>query len=53
MNIPEEFLKNQTFDSRAIGFNRQLIPNMIGGGKHGDTNIGYKFMADGKVWVSL
>ena len=53
MNIPEEFLKNQTFDSRAIGFNRQLLPSMINGGKHGDTNIGYKVMADGKVWVSL
>jgi enterochelin esterase family protein len=53
MNIPEEFLKNQTFDSRAIGFNRQLLPTMINGGKHGDTNIGYKVMADGKVWVSL
>ena len=53
MHIPEEFLKNQTFDSRAIGFNRQLIPGMINGGKHGDTNIGYKVAADGKVWVSL
>ena len=27
MNIPESFLKNQTFDTRALGFNRQLIPN--------------------------
>ena len=53
MNIPECFLKNQTFDSRAIGFNRQLIPSMINGGKHGDTNIGYKVYPDGKVWVSL
>ena len=53
MNIPEQFLKNQTFDSRAIGFNRQLIPSMINGGTHGDTNIGYKVMPDGKVWVSL
>ena len=53
MNIPECFLTNQTFDSRAIGFNRQLIPNMINGGKHGDTNIGYKVYPDGKVWVSL
>ena len=53
MDIPEEFLKNQTFDSRAIGFNRQLLPTMINGGKHGETNIGYKVMADGKVWVSL
>ena len=53
MNIPEDFLTNQTFDSRAIGFNRQLIPNMINGGKHGDSNIGYRVMADGKVWVSL
>ena len=50
MNIPEKFLTNQTFDSRAIGFNRQLIPNMINGGKHGDTNIGYRVMPDGKVW---
>ena len=38
MNIPEDLLKNQVFDSRAIGFNRQLIPNMINGGKHKDTN---------------
>ena len=53
MNIPEIFLKNQTFDSRAIGFNRQLIPGMINGGMHGDTNIGYRVMADGNVWVSL
>ena len=53
MNIPEHFLTNQTFDSRAIGFNRQLIPSMINGGKHGDTNIGYKVYPDGKVWVSL
>ena len=53
MQIPEKFLNNQTFDSRAIGFNRQLIPNMINGGRHGDTNIGYKVMEDGKVWVSL
>ena len=53
MNIPESFLNNQTFDSRAIGFNRQLIPNMINGGKTGDTNIGYKVFPDGKVWVSL
>ena len=42
MNIPEEFLTNQTFDSRAIGFNRQLLPQMIMGGQYGDTNIGYK-----------
>ena len=46
MHIPEEFLKNQTFDSRAIGFNRQLIPNMINGGRHGDTNIGYRVYPD-------
>ena len=53
MNIPEEFLKNQTFDSRAIGFNRQLLPQMIMGGQYGDTNIGYKVYPDGKVWVCL
>ncbi|MBQ6550398.1 MAG: esterase family protein [Lachnospiraceae bacterium] len=53
MNIPENFLNNQTFDSRAIGFNRQLIPNMINGGKHGDTNIGYKVNPDGSVFVCL
>ena len=53
MNIPKEFLDNQVFDARPLGFNRQLIPGMINGGKHGDTNIGYKVYPDGKVWVSL
>ena len=53
MNIPESFLTNQTFDSRAIGFNRQLLPTMIMGGTYKDTNIGYKVMPDGKVWVCL
>ncbi|MBQ8994347.1 MAG: hypothetical protein IJ091_00870 [Oscillospiraceae bacterium] len=53
MNIPESFLKNQTFDARAGAFNRQLIPNMINGGLHGDTNMGYKVYPDGKVWVAL
>ena len=27
MNIPERFLQNQIFASRALGFNRQLVPN--------------------------
>ena len=27
MNIPESFLRNQTFDTRALAFNRQLTPN--------------------------
>ena len=53
MNIPESFLRNQTFDARAIGFNRQLIPGMINGGMHDGANIAYKVMADGRVWVSL
>ena len=53
MNIPEEFLKNQVFDSRSIGFNRQLIPGMIESQIHLDTNIGYKVYPDGKVWVSF
>jgi hypothetical protein len=26
MNIPKEFLDNQVFDARPLGFNRQLIP---------------------------
>ena len=49
MNIPESFLNNQTFDSRAIGFNRQLIPNMILGGKYEGSTVGYKVYPDGKV----
>ena len=53
MNISELFLNNQVFDSRAIGFNRQLIPGMINGGVHGESNIGYRVMPDGRVWVSL
>jgi len=54
MNIPEKFLKNQVFDSRAIGFNRQLLsPQLIKGGTINGSNIGYKVMADGKVWVCL
>ncbi len=54
MNIPEEFLTNQVFDSRAIGFNRQLIsPQLIKGGQIEGSNIGYKVFPDGKVWVSL
>ena len=53
MNIPQYFLDNQVFDARPLGFNRQLIPNMINGGKHGDHNVGYKVYPDGKVWVSL
>ena len=53
MNIPESFLNNQTFDSRAIGFNRQLIPNMILGGKYEGSTVGYKVYPDGKVWVTL
>ena len=51
MNIPESFLTNQTFDSRAIGFNRQLLPTMIMGGTYKDTNIGYKVMPDGSIQI--
>jgi len=54
MNIPNEFLTNQVFDSRAIGFNRQLLsPQLIKGGTYKDSNIGYKVLPDGKVWVCL
>ena len=53
MNIPEKFLENQVFDSRAIGFNRQLIPNMILGGQYEGNPVGYKVFPDGKVWVTL
>ena len=28
MLIPEEFLHNQVFDTRALAFNRQLTPNL-------------------------
>lgn len=53
MNIPESFLKNQVFDSRAIGFNRQLVPNNVHAGIHENNKVGYRVMPDGKVWVSL
>ena len=53
MDIPERFLTNQVFDSRAIGFNRQLIPKASSGGVHDNDQVGYKVMPDGKVWVCL
>ena len=51
MNIPERFLTNQVFDSRSIGFNRQLIPKAGAGGVHENNEKGYRVMPDGKVWV--
>ncbi|MBQ5340765.1 MAG: hypothetical protein J6W57_02005 [Oscillospiraceae bacterium] len=53
MNIPESFLKNQVFDSRAIGFNRQLIPRPSSGGVHENNQVGYEVMPDGNVRVYL
>ena len=53
MNIPENFLKNQVFDSRSIGFNRQLIPKASSGGVHENNTVGYSVMPDGKVRVYL
>lgn len=53
MNIPDSFLKNQVFDSRAIGFNRQLIPNRVAAGIHENDKTGYTVMQDGSVRVYM
>ncbi len=51
MNIPERFLRNQVFDSRSVGFNRQLIPNNVHAGIHENNRTGYEVMPDGSVKV--
>lgn len=54
MNIPEEFLKNQVFDSSPIGFNRQLIPNLTGlSALHDNNRLGTEVLPDGSVNVSF
>lgn len=48
MNIPSYFLTNQTFDTRALGFNRQLTPNYTPDPfAHVDKPLGVEVMPDG------
>ena len=50
MNIPEEFLRNQVFDSRALAFNRQLTPNYSPDPfAHVDKPLGTEVFPDGRV----
>ena len=53
MNIPEKFLKNQTFESRSIGFNRQLVPSIVNSNLKNKRLVGTEVLADGKVKVCL
>lgn len=52
MHIPEAFLTNQTFDSRALAFNRQLTPNYSPDPfAHVDKPLGTEVLPDGSVIV--
>lgn len=52
MNIPESFLKNQTFDTRALAFNRQLTPNYTPDPfAHVEKPLGAEVNPDGTVLV--
>lgn len=50
MNIPYRFLQNQTFDTRALAFNRQLTPNYTADPfAHVDKPLGTQVRSDGSV----
>ena len=50
MNIPESFLRNQTFDTRALAFNRQLTPNYSADPfAHVEKPLGSEVLPDGSV----
>ena len=52
MNIPEEFLRNQVFDTRALAFNRQLTPNLTRDPfAHVEKPLGAEVFPDGTVLV--
>ena len=52
MNIPEEFLRNQVFDTRALAFNRQLTPNLTRDPfAPVEKPLGAEVFPDGKVLV--
>lgn len=50
MQIPERFLKNQTFATRALGFNRQLVPNYTPDPfAHVEKPLATEVLPDGRV----
>ena len=50
MNIPQEFLTNQVFDTRALAFNRQLTPNYGPDPfAHVEKPLGAEVFPDGRV----
>ena len=50
MNIPESFLRNQSFDTRALAFNRQLTPNYSPDPfAHVEKPLGTEVLPDGSV----
>ena len=52
VHIPEEFLRNQVFDTRALAFNRQLTPNYTRDPfAHVEKPLGAEVFPDGKVLV--
>ncbi len=52
MNIPDSFLKNQSFDTRALGFNRQLTPNYTPDPfAHVEKPLGIEVQPDGQALV--
>ena len=54
MHIPEHFLQNQTFATRALGFNRQLIPNYTPDPfAHVDKPPATEVLPDGRVRLSF